>query len=168
MLRDVLKYPHPLLKEKAEPVSGVTPELRRLAADMLETMYANEGIGLAAPQVGELRRLVVIDVSGPELREAPMVLVNPELELTGEAVEAEEGCLSVEEYRSTVKRASAVRVKAADLDGKPLELEAEGTLAVCLQHECDHLDGVLFLDHLSRLKRRLYDAKVRKWAKQGR
>lgn len=168
MILEVLKYPHPLLKEKAELVGDVTPELRELAADMLETMYENEGIGLAAPQVGELTRLVVVDVSGPELREAPMVLVNPELELIGEECESEEGCLSVEDYRNTVKRSTTVRLKAADLDGNPVELEAEGTLAICLQHECDHLDGVLFIDHLSRLKRSLYDSKVKKWAKTGR
>ncbi len=168
MLREVLKYPDRRLAEKSVAVAEVTPEIRQLAEDMLETMYANDGIGLAAPQVGELIRLVVIDISGPEQRSEPMALVNPTLELDGEEVESEEGCLSVEEYRSQVKRASRVRLKAADLEGNPVELEAEGTLAVCLQHECDHLDGVLFIDRISRLKRSLYASKVKKWQKRER
>ncbi|MDL2272309.1 peptide deformylase [Desulfovibrio sp. OttesenSCG-928-I05] len=162
MLLEVLKYPHPVLKQKAEPVLVVTPEIRELAENMLETMYENDGIGLAAPQVGELKRMVVIDVTGPDAREAPMVLINPEVARIGEDVESEEGCLSVEEYRNTLIRSDRVRLKATDLDGKPVELEAEDILAVCLQHECDHLDGILFIDHLSRLKRSLYDSKVKK------
>ncbi len=174
MLLEVLQYPHPLLKERAEEISEITPELRRLAADMIETMYEHEGIGLAAPQIGELLRLVVVDTSGPEKRERPMVLINPVLELSGEEVESEEGCLSVTDCRSEVKRASHVRLKALDLDGKPVELEADvddeadGMLAICLQHEVDHLEGKLFIDRISRLKRSLYDSKVKKWAKRDR
>ena len=168
MKREVLTYPHPLLKKRAEPVTEITPEIRQLAADMAETMYENDGIGLAAPQVGELVRLVTIDLSGPENREELLTLVNPELELSGEEIESEEGCLSVEEYRAPVARFSKVRVRATDLDGKPLEFEAEDLLAVCLQHECDHLEGTLFIDRISRLKRSLYDAKVRKWTRQNR
>lgn len=168
MIREVLTYPNPLLKKKAEPITEITPEIRSLAADMAETMYENDGIGLAAPQVGELIRLVTIDIGGPEDRGEVMVLVNPELELVGEEIESEEGCLSVEDYRAPVTRSSKVLVKATDLDGKPLEFEAEDLLAVCLQHECDHLEGRLFIDRISRLKRSLYDAKVRKWARQDR
>ena len=173
MLREVLEYPHPLLKERAREIEEITPELRALAADMIETMYEYEGIGLAAPQVGELVRLIVIDTSGPEKRERPMVFVNPVLELSGEEVESEEGCLSVAEYRTVVKRSSHVRLKALGLDGAPIELEADvddedGILAICLQHECDHLEGTLFIDRISRLKRSLSDAKVKKWAKRDR
>ncbi len=168
MIREVLTYPHPLLKERAKEITEITPELRALAADMVETMYDYDGIGLAAPQIGELLRMIVIDISGPEKREDPRVLINPKLELVGEEVESEEGCLSVEEYRSTVIRSSKVRLTALDLDGKPLDYEAEGLLAICLQHECDHLDGTLFIDRISRLKRGLYDAKIKKWARQNK
>lgn len=167
MIREVLTYPHPLLKKKAEPVAEITSRIRALAADMAETMYEYEGIGLAAPQIGELIRLVAVDVTGPEERGGLMFLVNPELEFMGEQVESEEGCLSVEDYRAPVTRSEKVRVKALDLEGQPVDFEADGILAVCLQHECDHLDGKLFIDRLSRLKRSLYDAKVKKWAKQN-
>jgi peptide deformylase len=113
-----------------------------------------------------------MDTSGPDKRERPLVLVNPVLELSGEEVESEEGCLSVCDYRSVVRRASHVQVKALDLDGRPVELEADvddpdSVLAICLQHECDHLEGTLFIDRISRLKRGLYDAKVKKWARKG-
>ena len=169
MIREVLTYPNPVLKEKAEPVGEITPAIRELAKDMAETMYEYDGIGLAAPQIGELVRLITVDISGPEKRDDLRVLVNPELELIGDdEVESEEGCLSVEDYRSTVARSERVRVKARDLDGNPVEFEAEGLLAVCLQHECDHLDGKLFIDRISRLKRNLYDAKVKKWLRQNR
>lgn len=168
MIRKVLTYPHPLLKKKAELVTEITPELRGLAKDMAETMYEYEGIGLAAPQVGKLLRMITVDITGPEERGGLRVLVNPELELMGEEVESEEGCLSVEDYRAPVARAERVRVRALDLDGGLVEFEADGILAVCLQHECDHLDGKLFIDRISRLKRTMYDAKVKKWARQSR
>lgn len=168
MIHEVFTYPSPVLKQKAKSVAGITPEIRALAKDMAETMYEYDGIGLAAPQVGELIRMVTVDISGPEVREELMTLVNPELELLGEEeIESEEGCLSVEDYRATVARAGRVKVKALDLDGKPVEFEADGLLAVCLQHECDHLDGKLFIDRISRLKRNMYDAKVKKWARQN-
>ena len=169
MILEVLTYPNPLLKQKSEPIAEITPEIRELAKNMVETMYEYDGIGLAAPQVGRLIRLITVDVSGPEAREDLMILVNPVLEPVGdEEVESEEGCLSVEDYRSTVARAEKVKVTARDLDGNPVEFEAEGILAVCLQHECDHLDGKLFIDRISRLKRNMYDAKVKKWARQNR
>ena len=168
MIREVLTYPHPVLKKKAEPIAAITPEIRKLAEDMAETMYEYEGIGLAAPQVGELVRLITVDVTGPEERNGLMTFINPELELAGEEVESEEGCLSVEEYRAPVVRSGKVLLKGLDLDGNPMELEADGLLAVCLQHECDHLDGKLFIDRISRLKRSLYDSKVKKWARQDR
>ena len=169
MIREILTYPNPLLKKAAEPVAAITPEIRELAKDMAETMYECEGIGLAAPQIGELIRLITIDLSGPTERNGLMTLVNPVLERLGdEEVESEEGCLSVEDYRSTVVRSERVKVSALDLDGNPLEFEADDLLAICLQHECDHLEGKLFIDRISRLKRNLYDAKVKKWLRLNR
>ena len=160
----ILTYPDPLLKRISQPVGEITDELRQLAADMAQAMYKADGIGLAAPQIGEAIRLVVVDVTGPDKREGLMTLINPRLtpiQGCGEA-ESEEGCLSVPNFRSKVKRSAKVRLEATDLDGKPIDMEAEGLLAICLQHEVDHLDGKLFIDHISRLKRSLYDAKVRK------
>ena len=162
MILPVLKYPDPRLKRQCAPVEEVTPELRELVANMVETMYERDGIGLAAPQIGRAIRLVVIDTSGPEERKDLMVLVNPELELAGHEVDSEEGCLSVPDYRSEVVRSSAVRLKATDLDGKPIAFETDGLQAICLQHECDHLDGKLFIDHISRLKRMMFDRKIAK------
>ena len=165
MIRPVLQYPDPRLGRKAETVAAVTPELRELASDMAETMYARDGIGLAAPQVGESIRLVVMDVSGPEKREDLRVLVNPILTLSGREVDSEEGCLSVADYRSSVCRKELVHVEAKDLDGNPLSFDADGLLAICLQHECDHLEGTLFIDRISRLKRTMLDKRLQKKGK---
>jgi peptide deformylase len=167
MILPILKYPHPNLARACEPVEEINDAVRELAANMVETMYNAQGIGLAASQVGELIRLVVIDVSGPEERSAPMVLINPKLTLLGELMDSDEGCLSVPDYRDTVSRSSRVRCEALDLDGKPLDFEAEDILAVCLQHEIDHLDGRLFLDRLSRLKRSLHDGRLKKQARHS-
>lgn len=168
MQLEVRFYPDPVLAKKAEPVEAVTDEIRELVTNMAETMYANEGIGLAAPQVGESIRLVVIDLSGPEVRDDLRVLINPEIvEKSEETVETEEGCLSVASLRAKVKRSAEVSVKATDLDGNAVTIDADELLAVCLQHEIDHLDGVLFIDHISRLKRSLYDKKVKKWMRQS-
>ena len=164
---EILKYPHPVLAQKAAPITEITPEIRQLAADMAEAMYANQGVGLAAPQVGRALRLVVIDLSGPEKREGLITLVNPVITAASGEQEDEEGCLSVRDYRTNVKRAATVMVTATDLDGNPLCLTADGLLAVCLQHEIDHLDGVLFIDHISRLKRAMYDKRVKRWAKEA-
>lgn len=162
----ILTYPDPRLKEKAKEIEEITPELKQLAADMAEAMYANEGIGLAAPQVGECCRLVVIDLTGPERREGLMVLVNPRIVAKEGEIETEEGCLSVRSYRSKVKRSAQVQVKARNLEGEEIAIEGDDLLAVCLQHEIDHLDGTLFIDHISRLKRTFYDKKVEKWEKR--
>ena len=162
----ILTYPDPRLKEKAKEIGEITPELKQLAQDMAETMYAGEGIGLAATQVGECCRLVVIDLTGPEKREGLMVLVNPRIVASEGETETEEGCLSVRALRSKVKRAAKVTVTAKDLEGKDVTLEGDDLLAVCLQHEIDHLDGALFIDRISRLKRVLYDKKVEKWEKR--
>jgi peptide deformylase len=165
MSLEILKYPHPVLAQKADCIPSVTQEIRELAAAMAEVMYENQGVGLAAPQVGKSVRLVVIDLSGPEKRESLMTLVNPVITAAAGEQEDEEGCLSVRRFRTNVKRAATVSVEATDLEGNPLRLEADELMAVCLQHEIDHLDGVLFIDHISRLKRIMYDKKVKRWAK---
>ena len=166
MILPVLQYPDPRLRRESLPVTEITPEIRALVDDMVETMYARDGIGLAAPQVGVPLRLVVMDLSGPEAREELVVLVNPALTVSGSALETEEGCLSVPDFRALVSRPGHVHIEAADLDGKPVALEAEGLAAVCAQHECDHLDGKLFIDHISRLKRSMYDRKILKKEKK--
>ncbi len=166
----ILTYPNPLLKRISRPIETIGEEIRALAADMAQAMYEAEGIGLAAPQIGEAIRLVVVDITGPEKREGLMTLVNPRLTPVPECgeVESEEGCLSVPEFRAKVRRSAKVRLEASDLDGAPVDIVAEGLLAICLQHEVDHLDGTLFIDRISRLKRSLYDAKVRKRLAAGR
>lgn len=165
MILPIVQYPDPLLTKISEPVDKIDDELRRFAADMADTMYDAEGVGLAAIQVGRPIRLIVVDISGPEKREALNCYVNPVLTVLPDAEEeeGEEGCLSVPyQYRSKVWRPNRVLLEATDLDEKPVRLEAEGFLAVCLQHECDHLQGTLFLDHLSHLKRSMYAARVKK------
>lgn len=165
-LRDILIAPHPTLKTKAAPVGVVDDRVRALLDDMLETMYAAPGIGLAAPQIGVLERLVVVDVSDKESPPAPLCLVNPEIVAHGEArVIAEEGCLSLPDVYADVERAERVFVRFLDRDGAVRELDADGLLGRCLQHEIDHLDGLLFVDHLSMLKRRTL---MRKHAKLQR
>jgi peptide deformylase len=143
-----------ILREEAAPVQAVTDEVRQLIADMFDTMYAEEGVGLAAPQVGESRRIIVIDPREPDI--APFALVNPEIfEVSDETERGEEGCLSIPGLREVVERAVAVRVRGLDRDGASVTVEAEGFLARILQHEIDHLDGVLFVDRVSPLKRKL-------------
>jgi len=165
MPRPILKYPNPILSKRAEEITEITPELKELAKDMAEAMYDQRGIGLAAPQVGECCRLIAVDISGPDERTELMFLVNPVIISREGEVTDEEGCLSVVQLRAKVTRSEKVVVKAKDLDGKDVEIPADGILAVCLQHEIDHLDGVLFIDHISRLKRAMYDNKIKKWQK---
>lgn len=165
MPREIIKYPNPVLSRKAEEIKEITPEIKQLAQDMADVMYEKRGIGLAANQVGECCRLIVVDVTGPEERTDLKFLVNPVIVSREGEVEDEEGCLSVANFRAKVKRSEKVLVKARDLDGNEVEIPAEGIMAVCLQHEIDHLDGILFIDHISRLKRALYDNKVKKWLK---
>ena len=157
----ILEYPDPRLRTKAAPVERVGAELGRVIDDMFETMYAAPGIGLAATQVDYHKRLVVMDVS--EDKSKPLVLINPEIiERSGE-IEIEEGCLSVPGVFDTpTARSGKVRVRALGRDGKPFELEAEGLLAICIQHELDHLDGKLFVDYLSELKRNRIRRKLEK------
>ena len=166
-LREVLQFPDRRLREVSQPIAAVTDEIRELAQDMLDVMYDEPGIGLAAPQLGVPVRLVVVDVGWTEEdgERNPRVLVNPEIVHAEGNVTWNEGCLSVPDFQAEVERAERVRLRAQDLDGNPLEIEAEGLEAVCFQHELDHLDGVLFIDRISRLKRSMY---VRKRTKQLR
>ena len=160
MILSILEYPDPRLRKVAAPVTSFGPDLVRLVHDMAETMYSAPGIGLAATQVDVHKRVIVIDVS--EARDGLLVLVNPEiLEAEGEA-ECEEGCLSVPGYYDKVTRAARIRVRAQDEHGASREIAADGLLAVCVQHEMDHLMGKVFVDHLSSLKRARLAAKLKK------
>jgi len=161
---DVLQFPDPRLRRKSEPIEKITDELRQLAADMLETMYDEPGIGLAAPQVGTAQRLVVVDTGWTEegAERNGIVLVNPEIRSREGQLVWNEGCLSVPDFNAEVERAERVVLHALDLDGREIVEEATGLRAVCFQHEIDHLDGVLFIDHISRLKRELYVQKRKK------
>ncbi|MDH5287406.1 MAG: peptide deformylase [Betaproteobacteria bacterium] len=160
MILSILEYPDPRLRKVAAPVTSFGPDLVRLVHDMAETMYSAPGIGLAATQVDVHKRVIVIDIS--EARDGLLVLVNPEiLEAEGEA-ECEEGCLSVPGYYDKVTRAARIRVRAQDEHGASREIAADGLLAVCVQHEMDHLMGKVFVDHLSSLKRARLAAKLKK------
>jgi peptide deformylase len=163
-LLTILHYPDPRLRNVAKPVTVFDDGLRRLADDMLETMYDAPGIGLAATQVNVRKRLIVVDVS--EDRDTPHVLVNPEFTVTGEGIETEEGCLSVPGIYEPVVRSDAISVRGHDLNGEAIEFDADGLLAVCIQHECDHLEGKLFVDYLSGLKRTRIKRKLEKQLKQ--
>jgi len=156
----ILHYPDPRLRIRAEPVEQVNDEVRQLVDDMLETMYDAPGIGLAAPQVNVSKRLIVIDIS--ETRDAPLCLINPViLEREGSEV-MEEGCLPVPGIYDTVERAGAIRVQALGRDGASYEMEADGLIAVCIQHEIDHLEGKLFVDYLTEMKRQRIKKKLEK------
>lgn len=157
---DILEYPDPRLRTRAHPVDVVDDAVRKLIDDLLETMYAAPGIGLAASQVNVHRRIIVVDVS--ENRDEPHAFINPELTTFGDSVETEEGCLSVPGFYEPVIRSEGVRVAALDRDGKAVEMAFEGLLAVCIQHECDHLEGKLFVDYLSGLKRTRIRKKLEK------
>ena len=170
MLRPVLQYPDPLLAKVSEPVAEINDEIRALAQDMLDTLTTVGGVGIAAPQIGVLKRVVIIDVSqeknDPDLPQDFRVFVNPVVTvLDPKGHEENEGCLSVPELRAKVKRPRRVALDATDLDGNPVHIEGEGYYGACMQHETDHLDGKLFIDHISYLKRSLYDKKMRKGRK---
>ncbi|MCX4186577.1 peptide deformylase [Methylophaga sp. OBS4] len=161
---NILHFPDPRLRKKAEPIAEVTDDIRQLAEDMLETMYDAPGIGLAANQVDIQRRIIVIDIS--EDKSDPLVLINPEILYKEGEREFEEGCLSVPEAYEAVIRADKVKVKAVNLQGEDIEFDAEGLLATCVQHEIDHLDGKLFIDYLSNLKRQRIRKRLEKHQKQ--
>jgi peptide deformylase len=160
----ILEYPDPRLRKTAKPVQTVDDAVRQLAADLLETMYAAKGVGLAATQVDVHRRVLVLDVS--EERNRPLVFINPEILSAAGRGPGEEGCLSVPDIYEKVQRATHIRVRALGRDGLPFEMEAEGLLAICIQHEMDHLEGKLFVDYLSELKRQLIRRRLEKERKQ--
>src|SRR5258707_11903638 len=160
----ILEYPDPRLRKTAQRVESVDDAVRQLVADLLETMYAAKGVGLAATQVDVHRRVIVLDVS--EERNQPMVFINPELVKTEGRGAGEEGCLSVPDVFDKVQRATHIRVRALGSEGKPFEMDADGLLAVCIQHEMDHLEGKLFVDYLSELKRQLIRRRLEKERKQ--
>ena len=161
-LRDIIIHPDPRLKKVCAPVGDITPELRKLADDMLQTMYAAPGIGLAAPQVGELKRLIVMDcVKDEDTAPRPIALFNPEVIWTSvETNIYEEGCLSIPEQFGDVERPAEARVRWIDMDGKPQEEQFGGLWATCVQHEIDHLNGKLFIDYLKPLRRQMITRKM--------
>jgi peptide deformylase len=161
-IRTILHYPDKRLRNKAEPVREITPEIRALVDDMAETMYAAPGVGLAAPQVGASVRIFVIDVAPADAPSDLRVFLNPEIIVREGVVTWEEGCLSFPGIHEDIERAESVTVRAMGMDGKTFELSAEGLLAIAIQHENDHLDGMLMIDHLSLLKRRMMDREMRK------
>ncbi len=165
-IRPLVLLPDPVLKQPSAPVEKVTDEIRTLAADMLDTMYDAPGIGLAAIQIGVPKRVVTIDLAKQDEEKRPIVFINPEVTWASEENSVyEEGCLSIPEYYEEVERPASVRVRYMGLDGATHELQADGLMATCIQHEIDHLNGVLFIDHLSRLKR---ERCIKKFAKQAK
>jgi len=161
----ILEYPDPRLRTVARPVDRVDTDIQRLIDDMFETMYEAPGVGLAASQVNVHKRIIVVDVS--EKRDTPYAFVNPNIELLEGAQETSEGCLSVPGFYELVTRAERIRVRALDRDGKAFELTTDGMLSVCIQHECDHLEGKLFVDYLSGLKRQRIRKKLEKQRRVG-
>jgi peptide deformylase len=155
-------YGDPVLRKKAEPVEGVDPELQELIEGMFDTMYRERGIGLAAPQVGVSRRVFVVDVEGEGVERTKLALVNPRMVRAAGSMVGEEGCLSIPGIHADVKRHAEVTFQALDENGKPLTVHAEGLLARALQHELDHLDGVLFIDRLSVIRRKLLEPKLQR------
>ncbi|KJE33790.1 peptide deformylase [Thalassospira sp. HJ] len=165
-LREILIVPDPRLKKECAPVEEVNDEIKTLLDDMLETMYAAPGIGLAAPQIGVMKRVVVMDVSDDKDKPEPLKLINPEIIWESEDTSVyQEGCLSIPEQYADVERPAEVGMRYMDENGEMHEIEADGLLATCIQHEIDHLDGVLFTDYLSALKRNMIMKKVQKLQK---
>ena len=165
-IRPILKLPDPILRKKAKPIERVDADLRRLVDDMLATMYDAPGIGLAAPQIGILRRLIVMDPAKDEAPKTPVIMVNPEiLQRSDELRVHDEGCLSIPDFTAEIERPARIRVSYLDREGKMQESELEGIWATVVQHEIDHLNGMLFIDYLSRLKR---DMVMKKFTKAKR
>ncbi len=166
-IKPLIILPDPILRQVSQPVERIDDQLRKFAGDMLDTMYDAPGIGLAAIQVGEALRMLVIDLAKEGEEPAPQVFINPEIVESSDARSVyEEGCLSIPDYYAEVERPAAVRVKYLDRSGKAQEIKAEGLMATCLQHEIDHLNGVLFIDHISKLKRDMVVKKFKKLAKE--
>ncbi|MCS7203096.1 MAG: peptide deformylase [Thermodesulfovibrio sp.] len=162
---EIRKYPDEILKKVAEPVTKINGELQKLIDDMIETMYASNGVGLAAPQVGVLKRLIVVDTSVRQKNQSLLVLINPEIVNYEGEVLSEEGCLSVPGFTTKLSRKEKIYIKAFDRKGKPIEIEADGLLSRALQHEIDHLNGILIIDRLSPLKKELFRRKYLKLKK---
>jgi peptide deformylase len=159
----IYTFPDPILRKRANTIENIDEQTHKLANQMIQTMYGAPGIGLAANQVGHLNRLIVFDLYPGKEERKTCVLINPEIVLSDdEEVTTEEACLSVIDFSAEVTRKKRVKVKGVDLDGKPMDIEAEGLLAICLQHEIDHLNGRLYIDHISSLKRALYKKKLKK------
>ena len=166
MIRKILTYPDPELKKKSAPVTVINDKVRELARDMAETMYDAPGVGLAAPQIGVHQRVIVIDVAGKDEKPELIVAINPVIvHAEGEAYE-EEGCLSVPKYSANVRRHARIVVKGLNLDGEEQTWRADDLLAIAFQHEIDHLDGILFIDHISQLKRDIFRRKYRRGSEQ--
>jgi peptide deformylase len=163
---EIRTFPDSVLRAKAKPIADIDGELQTLADRMIHTMYLAPGIGLAANQVGQLRRLIVFESQPGEGRKCPCVLINPEIVAREGEIVYEEACLSVVDFSAEVTRCARVHIRGVDRHGKPMELEAEHLLAICLQHEIDHLDGILFIDHISSLKRSLYKKRLKKQMSQ--
>ena len=166
---EILQYPHPILKKKTQPIQKIDPTIRRLIQDMAETMYAAPGVGLAAPQVGHPLRLAVLDVTPANQAKNLVVLINPEIVVTEGECLWEEGCLSVPDYSEEVKRKKKIVVRCQNLEGENVEVVGDNNLlSIALQHEIDHLDGILFIDRLSKLKRDLFKKRLQKESKEGK
>jgi peptide deformylase len=165
-IREIIAIPDKRLRLVSEPIGKIDESVRKLVADMFEAMYDAPGIGLAAIQLGEARRVVTMDLAKKDDEKAPQIFINPEITWSSEETNVhEEGCLSIPEYYEEVERPASVKVRYLTLDGKTAEIEADGLLATCLQHEVDHLNGVLFIDHISKLKRDMVVKKFKKLAK---
>ena len=163
----IFTYPDPVLKTQAEAVKNIDEEIQALIDSMIDIMYAASGIGLAANQVGELKRVIVFEQNPRNEERDPAILINPEIVLAEEDIVWEESCLSVIDFSAEVARKAQVKVRGVDRDGKPVDIEAEELLAICLQHEIDHLDGILYIDRISSLKRTLYKKRLKKTLKKG-
>ena len=167
MIKKILVMPDPVLRKVSEPVKTVNGEIKKLMDDMLETMYAAPGIGLAAVQIGILKRVIVIDISKEGEKKTPLFIINPEITFKSQNfISYEEGCLSIPNQFAEVKRPSSCKINFLDYHGKKNEINAEGLLATCIQHEIDHLNGILFIDHLSKLKKDLILKKTKKQKKE--
>ena len=163
----IIHAPDPRLKKKSTPVAAVTDDIRQLLDDMLETMYDAPGIGLAAPQIGQTIRVIVVDVADEDKTAEPLKMINPEIVASSEAEGTySEGCLSLPEHYAEVTRPETVTVRYLDIAGQSQQIEADGLLATCIQHEIDHLDGILFVDHLSRMKKDMIIRKLKKQKKE--
>lgn len=167
MILEIVKYPDPRLALISKPVAAITPAIKKLARDMLDTMYEAEGVGLAAPQIGQQLRMLVMDAGWRNGEKRPRIVINPVLSEPGELITSEnEGCLSVPYgFRADVPRAASIHLKGLDLEGNELDEIMTGLDAIIIQHETDHLEGRLFIDKISRLRRNMYDSKVKKWQK---